>query len=39
MNRGADINDVASLRALILQLVERMKATGRDYPVPQLSAK
>jgi len=39
LNRGFGVVDVPSLRNMTLELIERAKATGRNYPVPVLSAK
>lgn len=39
LNKGYDVVDVPTVRALTLELMQRAKATGRDYPVPVLSAR
>lgn len=39
LNRGANVRDVPSLQSFTYELIQRVHATGRSYPIPQLSAK
>lgn len=39
LNRGNNVKDVPTLRSFTQELIERIDATGRSYPIPKLSAK
>jgi tRNA-dihydrouridine synthase 1 len=39
LNRGAGVVDVSSLRGLTQEVIGRIEASGRDHPIPQISAK
>ena len=39
LNRGGRVYDVLSLREFTLELLDMIKATGREYPVPKISAR